>query len=1464
MKKILGIDIGSISLSVVVLDQNKNILDYEYVFHQGDVENILKDIIKKVVMRNKPDQIAITSSSQKLLKYGKIFDSRVAIIQSAHHFHGKVGSILTVGGENFGLITFDNDGNYLNYKTNTSCAAGTGSFLDQQSKRLQLKNSSELSELALQNSIEPPKIATRCAVFAKTDLIHAQQEGYNISQISDGLSKGLAKTIADTLFTDKLSDNPIIFVGGVSKNGAVVKHLESFIERGVHVDELGHIYGSIGVSLLFIDEINEYETLPENIDDWFKSSVKDRSYEYDELKLKLSTYPDFNSLERYLFEPKVISGAVDVEVDIYQNLSPKNSLYLGIDIGSTSTKAVLIKQDNSVVAGFYTRTSGQPLRAVQAIFETIDNIATNKNCEFIIKGVATTGSGRKFVGKIVGADSMLDEITAHARAAYDLDPEIDTIIEIGGQDAKFTTMKDGMVTLSIMNNVCAAGTGSFIEEQAQKLGCSLSDYSVRAESVKAPKASDRCTVFMERDINHYLTEGYSVDEVLASILHSVRENYLTKVAIPASIGDKIYFQGATAKNRALVAAFEQNLQKPIYVSPFCHLTGALGAAITLAESNFNKTTFKGISLYKDTIPIESEICTLCQNNCKIKKITVQGEVVAFGFLCGRDYNTKKFIQQRKDGYSLVKSFETSMSIPKLEKKSDVVIGLPSGLYMQEEQYLWIRFFQNLGVQTVTSNHIKEPVKDGKKLTGTEFCAPMTSYYGHVQHIASRADYVFLPIYLDSRDHKDKEIYRQYCYYTQYAPSLVSTVESLNLKDRAIMPTIDNRDFSTKMELYKSLKSILNLGYLGYWKIATAYDDALDSFNEAKEQFKKIYEREKESDKVNVLLLGRPYTILSKSMNKGIPEIFSSMGVKSFFQSMLTYSKEDVAGIEPLLKAFHWNYAAKIVESAYIAAKTDGLYPVLITSFKCGPDSFVIEYFKRIMEQLEKPYLILQLDEHDSSVGYETRVEAALRSFQNHFEKKDRKIKPKETFINPIITRKPVPNKTMLLPVWDDYSGKLLEAILIRQGYDVRLIPVTKHAIQHGLRLNTAQCLPVNIVYQGFVDYIEENNLDPEKTVVWILDSSISCNIRMYPFYFKTMFQTHKEGWDKIEVFSGEVTFSDISVEAALDVYFAYMFGGMLRKIGCKLRPYEINKGETNRAIGEALKIFYEAFLGNISRKDALEDAMELFKKIEIVPQNRPKVAIFGDIYVRDNDLMNQNLLDSIEEVGGEVITTPYNEYGRMIADPYVKKWLRQGFYGFAFVSKAILKVTSLLEKEYYDLFNQIIKEPQNKKQIEISEKLKLFNVTMYHSGESFDNIIKLFTLKEHYPDISLFILTAPAFCCAGLVTEGMIQQIEKHIGVPIVSVVYDGTEKQQNDKIIPYIKYPRKKMGDVWSEIGNQLPNEEISKFKNAKYRMTTIIPYQNQPAKKVRVVSQEELNRFFKTYNKEAEFIVEIKQIDD
>lgn len=1416
MLQVLGIDIGSVAVSVVLLNAEQAIVYTDYRLHHGAIRETLTDILKNIKL-DRLGGIAATTSSSDIVKDAVQYNNQLATITAVKKYHPDVRTILNVGGEKFGLITFNESGEYESYKTNATCAAGTGSFLDQQVSRLQLERIQKLAQLAVSNNDATPPIASRCAVFAKTDLIHAQQEGYSLAQICDGLCEGLVKNIIDTLWGDEVVSAPVIFTGGVSQNKAVIKHLTNFLGTVPVADEYSCFYGAIGTALLYLNEKFLRYINIDSLESLIVKRQKTRKYGYGPLELKLSDYPDFVSLEKFKY---ISSTAEDnpIEVDIYEEFSLLNYLYMGIDVGSTSTKAVLIDKDNKVLAGFYTRTAGRPLQATQLIFEAIAHISRQKNIELQFQGVATTGAGRKFIGKIIGADLVIDEITAHARAAFKLDPEVDTIIEIGGLDSKFTTLRNGMVTFGVMNNVCAAGTGSFIEEQAKKLGCPLSEYSQRAEGKSSPVSSDRCTVFMERDIHHYLSAGYPVDEILASVLHSVRDNYLSKVANEANIGQKIFFQGATAKNKALVAAFENKLNKPIHVSKYCHLTGALGCALMLIETNVSSSKFRGLSLYQENIPVESEICGLCHNNCKIKKVLVQNEVVAFGFLCGRDYDTQRFVDNKKDGFDVVKEYKRAFKISakSAKQKSNITIGIPYGLYLAEEHALWTHFFNSLGIKTISSEQFKGATKIGKKAAKAEFCAPMTTFYGHVKYLSEKADYLFLPVYFESRD-KEKDLFRHYCYYTQFVVSLVSSSKGINLKDRALMPVIDTSELYTMMELYNALKPVLDIDY---WSIATAYYNALEFYKEGKAQLDNIYQRENgQGQDVNILLLGRPYVVLNNNMNKGIPGIFNQLGAKAFYHDMLAYRQEDTKEIEPLLRAFHWNYTAKILSSALIAAKTKGLYPVYISSFKCSPDSFALEYFKDIMDAHQKPYLILDLDEHGSNLGYETRIEAAVRAFRNHFSQveeitfpSEKQEKEKSTTwfdylqsLNLFYKKHPlsaenylsvnidpgeaIAGKTLLFPSWDNMTVKLIEAVLIKEGIDAQMVPVTEQAIKLGVKSNKGQCLPVNIIYQGVLDHIKNNNLNPANSTVWVLNSSIACNIRLYPYLIKSMFKSYGHGMEHVSVYAGNIALFDISLRAGIDAYFAYMFGGMLRKMGCKLRPYEKEKGRVDKTIKQSLSIFYDAFLGKASMADAVVQVVNIFKKIETEKTKRPKVAIFGDMYVRDNDIMNQDLIKCIEDAGGEVITASLVDLAKMIGNKYVKQWLKQGRFKTAITSKGIMMLAGSIEKNYYEYFNEILQEPPVNHSVDIEHIMDMFHVRLEHAGESVDNLIKIFTLLEQYPDISLFVQTSPAFCCAGLVTEAMTSGIESVTGIPIVSLTYDGTEKKQNEKIIPYIKF---------------------------------------------------------------------------
>jgi predicted CoA-substrate-specific enzyme activase len=1388
---ILGIDVGSVSISVVSMDLSGALIDQSYVLHQGNIREALNRLMDNYVNQ---EVIAVATPSGKshFKQEISIYDQQLSLIEAAEFLDLNARSILHVGAERFYLVELDEQGRYLQTSHSSSCAAGTGSFLDQQALRLNLKDTAQLSYMALKNSAPIPDIAARCSVFAKTDLIHAQQKGYGLEAICDSLCKGLADNIADTLFNKAIPESPIYMSGGVSMNRSVIRHMQRIIGKKIRIHPHAQHFPAIGAATLMLKDLKDNRELP-GID--LRDLVVDHGkleYFYEPLRVTENSDQQIVIEKQYTYTPSISDHTGIVQVDLFKH-TPTGELqfHLGIDVGSTSTKAVMLLSNGEPYAGFYTYTLGQPLKAVQALFEGMDHLSgiTGNIFEFLSCG--TTGSGRKFIAGIVRADRDYDEITTHARAAYELNPTIDTIIEIGGQDAKFTRMKDGMVTYSHMNTVCAAGTGSFIEELAGRLGVELKDYETLALGKAAPLASDRCTVFMERDINQLLSYGYSVEEVLATVIHSVRENYLKKVASEALIGEHICFQGATAKNRALASAFEQRLGKTIFISPLCHLTGALGTALLLKEElDVEKTAFRGLDLHKKTIPVQTESCDLCLNRCTISVASINGEKQAYGFLCGRDYETKKFVSKTRTGYELMKERRKvirSVQSPLRKKNGIPRVGIPATLHLMEDLPYWTAFFNTLNIPLSTSEGYRDSLKTGKKIAGAEFCAPIDAMYGHVAHLASSCDYVFMPVYLEARE-KSGPQEQNFCYYTQFGASL-AYLEGPHVSQKLISPVLN---FSKRSD-YNARRLLKALRQMGYHKptlldISLAMRKAKKEAREIKLNLQKLFYETRDQDDVSVVLLGRPYVVLSETLNKGIPDIFTGMGINAWYQDMLQTDPKYDEGFNRLLEKTPWYFASNILRAAELVGRTEKLYPVLITAFKCAPDSFIIDYFKQLMHLYNKPYLIIQIDEHDSNTGYETRIEAALRSFRNHALSTKVTPDPDLSSLLPRVESR-IDGHTLLMPNWDHFVGPLVVANLRRAGLDARLLEPSELGIRKSMVHNTGQCLPINIIAQNVIDYIEMHHLDPSRTMLWMVEGYVSCNLRQYPFYIKKIFESYGKGLENTSIYSGKITHRDISIKVTYYVYFAYMLGGLFNKTACRIRPYEKVKGQTDRVFKQVHQVLLDAFLGKSSLDRAIEKGIGLVDEIEYDNTSRkPQVAIFGDLYVRDNDTMNQGLIRAIEEAGGEAIITPYHDYTKITVENMFRRARERGEHIETSVNRALLNVVKFMDDRYYKAFRKHLGPPPRIRPKDLEKQLKKFNIDLYHGGESYDNILKIFYLKENYPELSLFVQTNPSYCCPALVTEAMTRRIRELTGVPIVTLTYDGTSDQMNDAIVPYIQ----------------------------------------------------------------------------
>jgi len=483
---------------------------------------------------------------------------------------------------------------------------------------------------------------------------------------------------------------------------------------------------------------------------------------------------------------KVGEAARDGRIDVY----------LGLDVGSISTNVVLIDSRKNLVAKTYLMTAGRPLEAVQKGLSIIGEKWADR---VRVMGASTTGSGRYLTGDFIGADIIRNEITAQATAAADIDPEVDTIFEIGGQDSKYISLDKGVIVDFMMNKVCAAGTGSFLEEQAEKLGISIRDeFGALALSSKDPvRLGERCTVFMESDLVHHQQQGCARDDLVAGLSYSIVENYLNRVVEDRRVGNRIFYQGATAQNKGIVAAFEHVTGKPITVPADCDVTGAIGAALlAMKERDWKESGFKGFELSKSVYTIKSFECKHCPNRCEIRKVTIEGSKPFFyGSRCERYEKAEKKTggEQIPD---LFKERETWLletpfqEVTRTGKRGR--IGIPRTMFFLELMPFWVTFFEALGYTVVISEQTnKRLIAKGVERMVAETCFPIKVAHGHILDLISKGiDTIFLPHIVDLKKQSPDFEFSYICPYSQALPYIVhSAINFTELGVHLIQPVL---------------------------------------------------------------------------------------------------------------------------------------------------------------------------------------------------------------------------------------------------------------------------------------------------------------------------------------------------------------------------------------------------------------------------------------------------------------------------------------------------------------------------------------------------------------------------------------------------------------------------------------------------------------------------------------------------
>ena len=938
--------------------------------------------------------VRVTGSGSQLIAkvLGIYFENEFrAIAKGLRMFYPQVRTVFEMGGEASKYLRLDPNvtGKHLgivDYQTSGECAAGTGSFIDQQASRL-LYSVEQVGPAACAASCAA-RIAGRCSVFAKTDMIHAQQKGYSTDQILRGLCDAVARNYKSSLVKGRAVVPPVAFIGGVAMNEGVRNALRGAFklkEDDLIIPEHYAWLGAVGAAMLESEEfrkrsfkrihqLRQHEATRKNFACTDPLSMANVLLLRD--RKKRTGYRRQITVDEQVpgarFEVSGANATRDESV-VHSSQPPAPSpqppveSYLGIDIGSVSTNLVVIDAD------------GNLLKEIEAELGAVLDI----------RGVGTTGSGRELIGELVGADTVNDEITAHKTGSMHvcqqmgMDP-VDTIFEIGGQDSKFIRIDKGVVVDFTMNEACAAGTGSFLEEQAEKLGISIKEEFARLalESSSPARLGERCTVFMERDVTGLMHKGAEVGDLAAGLAYSVALNYLNRVVRGRKIGKVIFFQGGTAYNDAVAAAFSQILGKQIIVPPHNGVIGAIGMALIARDRKKDAgqpSRFRGYDLSRVDFTTREFVCQACSNFCDMKEFTIEGQRTYWGDKCSDKFRKRARTDRQPVIEDLIEWREKLLEEVQLPTRGGSrTVGIPRTMYYYDRFPFWCAYFQELGFDVVVSPPTDRKISmAGEELTIAQPCFPVKVAHGHVYDLLEKGvDYVLLPNAVNA-EAPDGEVDSHLCPWNQTLPFVIRAAPQLDTAaSKYLAPTVHFRygrhhvekqlaEFAHTLEV----KSRVNAD-----AVRAAYA-AQEAFNDAllaagAEALAKL----EETGEPALVLVGRPYNLFDRSVNCDIPRKLRALyGVNVLPMEVLPLDEENIADVNPNM---YWNSGRRILAAARLTRRYPNLHLVYVSNFKCGPDSYIKSF---IDEAAGKPSLVLQFDGHGNDAGFITRCEAYLDS-----------------------------------------------------------------------------------------------------------------------------------------------------------------------------------------------------------------------------------------------------------------------------------------------------------------------------------------------------------------------------------------------------------------------------------------------------------------------------------------------------
>lgn len=1239
----LGIDIGSTTVKIAILDENNQILFSDYERHFANIQETLQQLLEKAVDKLGTFHVhpVITGSGGLTLAthLNVPFTQEVVAVSTAlQDYAPQCDVAIELGGEDAKIIYFTNG---VDQRMNGICAGGTGSFIDQMATLLQT-DASGLNEYAKNyKSIYP--IAARCGVFAKSDIQPLINEGATKEDLSASIFQAVVNQTISGLACGKPIRGNVAFLGGplhfLSELKAAFIRTLSLAPDEIIAPEHSHLFAAVGSAMNYKEEV----CVP--VEDIIKRLQGKIKLEFEVERME----PLFKNQEEYdTFQNRHAAHKVET-----RSLAEyRGNCYLGIDAGSTTTKVALVGEDGKLLYSFYSSNNGSPLATtIRAIREIYDRLPQGAK----IVHSCSTGYGEALIKSALMLDEGEVETVSHFYAAAFFDPEVDCIIDIGGQDMKCIKIKNQTVDSVQLNEACSSGCGSFIETFAKSLNFSVQDFAKEALFAKHPiDLGTRCTVFMNSKVKQAQKEGAEVADISAGLAYSVIKNALYKVikiSDPGDLGKHIVVQGGTFYNDAVLRSFEKITGVDAVRPDIAGIMGAFGAALIARERYDGISDSSMLSIDKiNSLTYETKLthCQGCTNHCylTINKFSGNRQFIT-GNRCERGLGKEKSTEKLPNlfDYKLKRLF----GYEPLSESEAVrgVVGIPRVLNMYENYPFWFTFFTKLGYRVVLSPQSSRKIYELgiESIPSESECYPAKLAHGHVSWLIKQGvKFIFYPCIPYEHKEIDKTNNHYNCpIVTSYAENIKNNVEEL------ITEHIDFRNPFLSFENEEILAKRLREEFPDIPKaevtaaVSAAWKEMMQSKEDVRKKGEEVIKFLDETGKRGIVLAGRPYHV-DPEINHGIPELINSYGIAVLTEDSISHlGKVD----RPLIVMDQWMYHSRLYAAASYVKTKDNLDLIQLNSFGCGLDAVTTDAVNDILTKAGKIYTVLKIDEVNNLGAARIRVRSLLAALRVREKKHYHRKIESAAFERVEFTPEMRENYTILCPQMSPIHFELLAPALNSCGYNFEVLDNdNKSSVDIGLKyVNNDACYPSLMVVGQIMSAVLSGKYDLHKTAIVITQTGGGCRASNYIGFIRRALT--KAGLEYIPVISisAQGLESNSGFKYSLPMLKkamqAVVYGDVFMNVVYRTRPYEKVPGSVN-ALHEKWK--------NICIRQLTKDKVTMrefnknirsivkeFDEIELLDIKKPRVGIVGEILVKFMPAANNYLVDLLEAEGAEAV-----------------------------------------------------------------------------------------------------------------------------------------------------------------------------------------------------------------------------------